>query len=782
MKYSTSKLARYLKMVREKKGIKKSDIARMLGVSVAYISMMESGKRLPSIKLCMKMATLLDGPVEDFLSLLSEDIKEKNETPEDLEIIAKVRFANLYRILFSPFSSLSFDEMYKILEEKYPEKVEVLYKKAIEEFPELHKESKKKAIKMWLIKTPTVGEKIRRNIIGNLGTESIPHNEMIQKIKEISGWTWEGMGGEFGVSGRTVQRWVKGETKIPERAKKRLEYLYYVVYERIKKFSEPLIHLYSRNSGITPEIIFRELEEVGLAEEIKKRIIRKQPRMRKFFSKSLSEFFFEYTKRAIPIQERLRMNMNAEGLSPREKRTCMNSQKILPSFERYKKKNKNHTKNISKNPESKKKNKEKENSGDDSTEEDSGDGDDSWILKKQIENRKINKIASLIFDNLRMRLGVAGWKGTLRKEDPMKLYKRGNSPYFYVDLSVNGKRIRKSTRCRNKRDAETVKSLLLLKFLSNQPIEFLKQAPSLGEVSRRFVEHQRKSGKVSWRREEICHYTVVPYLGKLNIDQINTRKIQEVIEKIREKRVKGGKKISPRSVDYIRSYLHRVFEYAIKIEECINSNPVDKVPPVKYDNKRKRILTLDEEKKLLPCIKDELIRKAVEFALETGLREGEILTLRKSNFHREEGLLYFKIQREKNKIWTEFPVVSERLHRIVEELLSRNTDKDELFCYADGTPLTRWKLLDEFKKGLKKAQIQNLCFNDLRRTFYRRLKLAGCDFLFLEYLMGHKLKELPSKYFPFTVRDVAEHLKKILNKNVTYMTHSKVEENEYVVG
>jgi len=137
MEYSFSKIGRYLKIVREEKGIKKTDIARMLNVSDAYISMIESGKRLPSVKLCMKMANLLDKPVEEFLSLLSEDIKEKNETPEDFEIIAKIRLANLYRILFSPFSSLSFDEMYKILEEKYPERIELLYRKIKEKYPYL---------------------------------------------------------------------------------------------------------------------------------------------------------------------------------------------------------------------------------------------------------------------------------------------------------------------------------------------------------------------------------------------------------------------------------------------------------------------------------------------------------------------------------------------------------------------------------------------------------------------------------------------------------------------
>jgi len=72
---------------------------------------------------------------------------------------------------------------------------------------------------------------------------------------------------------------------------------------------------------------------------------------------------------------------------------------------------------------------------------------------------------------------------------------------------------------------------------------------------------------------------------------------------------------------------------------------------------------------------------------------------------------------------------------------------NSFFSYLDGQPFAKGKLIYQFQKVRKKSGIKNLCFHDLRRTFYSRLKLAGCDYLILEYLMGHILPQtnLPSE-------------------------------------
>ncbi len=72
--------------------------------------------------------------------------------------------------------------------------------------------------------------------------------------------------------------------------------------------------------------------------------------------------------------------------------------------------------------------------------------------------------------------------------------------------------------------------------------------------------------------------------------------------------------------------MKKAFNLAIKEWEWINQNPVSKVSMEKEDNKRDRWLTDDEEKRLLDACSPWL-RELTTFALNTGMRLAEILSL-----------------------------------------------------------------------------------------------------------------------------------------------------------
>ncbi len=162
----------------------------------------------------------------------------------------------------------------------------------------------------------------------------------------------------------------------------------------------------------------------------------------------------------------------------------------------------------------------------------------------------------------------------------------------------------------------------------------------------------------------LCHRHLILYLDKMRPDTITPKKIHETLIKIKNER-----NLAPRTVDYLRGYLHRFFEYARKIEEWVRENPVQKVERPKYNNCRTTILDISQQQVFLRNIDDKFIRDAVIFMLFTGLRLGELLKLKKEDFKSAGDFIYFSIQREKvPELTTEFPVVREIPRKIVENI------------------------------------------------------------------------------------------------------------------
>ena len=745
-----SGIAMYLRNLRHNSGLTVSKVAEYCGVSYTYISLVENGRVLPSFKILIKLGSLYNIALDELLAVYLRDakvIRNKLET-SDIDDIIKIRISNLYPLLFSKFSEMTGEEMLEELEKKFPERFELLYQKAKKEIGG-EQLDKYEAIKNWLVTIPSITEMLRSYMKKDV-PEAVSIAEMIIKTKKLLGWDWERVGIEFGVTGRTVQRWVKGTCEIPEKARNRIFFLYNVICKRIEETVKPLQHLYKGTKSSEADVIMNEMEKLGLEKEIKERFCKKYPELKKHKKKKLNAFFLEFSKKHATFKEIMRnrpLKLKSKKTLNRNVTNCSN-------------------KNYGRENTSSGRKGKKEISSNDANESEGESDYDLWV-RKDIKNAKIQIAGKVLFENLERKIVVARIRGDLlEKGVSMKLRKRSESPYYYLDICLNGVRVRMSTRTTSKREAEAIAALIHYNFWRKQKLENLSvlKVPTFEEESARFIEYQRKKGLVSLTREQECHRALVPYLGKITVDQISPVKIQESLEKIKEE--KPG--ISPRTLDYYRGYLHRFFQYEKNIVTNVKENPVEKVPRFKFDNRRSVILTQNDEVTFLNSIEDPVVKDIVRFVLLTGLRQGEALNIRKENLIVDNGLTYLKIKREKNNLVTEFPIVGDQLRQIVNRYYS--AQGDNFFSYPDGQPITKWKMIYEFQKARKKSGIKNLCFHDLRRTFYTRMKLAGCDYLILEYLMGHILPQISSRYFAYTVKDIAQHLDELAKKNVPLLS------------
>jgi integrase len=406
--------------------------------------------------------------------------------------------------------------------------------------------------------------------------------------------------------------------------------------------------------------------------------------------------------------------------------------------------------------------------------------------------------ADMLFDKLMIEILESGAGGGFSsKEVYMSLYKRERSRYFYVDVTYDNLRLRKSTKCENRRDAEKVKLHLLLKMMNLVPsaantFSSVPQEaqdilpPSFEQASEIYLEEKCKSKK-SYKRETLCHRDLVKYFKGQRIDAITPQKVHAWMQNEKKRVVRGGKTISARSINYNRGYLHRMFEFAVNVYNWVRDNPVKNIQPLAENNMRDRVLSPKEEIALFSFVRQEWLRDVIIFALETGLRLGEIASLKKSQFLMDVKIPHFKIRREKSGVMTEFPVISENLFRITGRNLDGSFDGDAFFCDDKGSSLTDNKISKSFRQTVKKAGLADLTFHDLRRTFFTRLRWANCNPTLAEYLMGHKLPHLTARYLSYSLNDIAEELKKTENGKDFHVTHtshfeknSKVESSEKV--
>jgi integrase len=200
------------------------------------------------------------------------------------------------------------------------------------------------------------------------------------------------------------------------------------------------------------------------------------------------------------------------------------------------------------------------------------------------------------------------------------------------------------------------------------------------------------------------------------------------------------------------SCLHHIFTKAVEWE-MIEQSPFDrgKSLMIKENNQRLRFLNEDEIQELLDACPDYL-RRIVRYAILTGMRRGEILSLKWDQVR--NGFIY--LQKTKTSEPRQIPI-GDDLDRLFKEIRrDQHLTSEFVFTYMD-EPVQETKR--SFKTALKRAGIQDFKFHDLRHTFASQLLLHGGSLKDVQELLGHKTMTMTLSYAHLT----QEHKRKAVN-------------------
>lgn len=211
--------------------------------------------------------------------------------------------------------------------------------------------------------------------------------------------------------------------------------------------------------------------------------------------------------------------------------------------------------------------------------------------------------------------------------------------------------------------------------------------------------------------------------------------------------------LKPASINRELANLKKAFNLAVREWEWCEQNPVSRVSMERENNKRDRWLSLEQETLLFQGCAPWL-RDIVVFALHTGMRMGEILSLTwpEVDFARRT----VTVLRSKNGERRTIPLNETVLSVLRHKSKVRSLKTDLVYCSQAYTPLEAGHLRRSFRLALKKARIDDFHFHDLRHTFTTQLVQAGVDSYKVQRLLGHKSPVMTQRYAhhsPESLRD-----------------------------
>lgn len=236
-------------------------------------------------------------------------------------------------------------------------------------------------------------------------------------------------------------------------------------------------------------------------------------------------------------------------------------------------------------------------------------------------------------------------------------------------------------------------------------------------------------------------------LGHLLLAQIRPSLIAEKRDKLLTGFVRDGKLRSPSTVVRYLSSLSHVFSKAVKEWEWLRENPVFKIEKPKQAQGRKRVLDEVEQKRLLQACEESGSKDlflVVALALGTGMRKGEIMSLRWKdiNFSDEKAIIFL----EKTKNGRPRSILITGLLLNLLQNRRANQRGDSLLFPSPNCPSRPIDIRSAWEKALDKAGIEGFVFHGLRHQAASCAATIENNPLVIGELLGHKTLQMTRHY------------------------------------
>ena len=268
---------------------------------------------------------------------------------------------------------------------------------------------------------------------------------------------------------------------------------------------------------------------------------------------------------------------------------------------------------------------------------------------------------------------------------------------------------------------------------------------TLGEMLDRYIKDilptKPKNSKntllhLTWWKEE---------LGSFSLADISPAMIAEKSDYLASGITKRNTKRSPSTVVRYMAALSHAFTIAVKEWGWLEDSPMRRVTKPKEPRGRVRFLSDEERTRLLTECKNsdsEYLYMAVVLALSTGARRMEILGLQWQEVDLQRG--FITLHETKNGERRALPLAGHALELMKQHAKVRQMNCSLVFPGKNfNNPID---LRTPFENALKRAEITDFRWHDLRHSCASYLAMNGASLAEIAEILGHKTLQMVKRY------------------------------------
>lgn len=312
----------------------------------------------------------------------------------------------------------------------------------------------------------------------------------------------------------------------------------------------------------------------------------------------------------------------------------------------------------------------------------------------------------------------------------MSLYRRRGTVWWISYTRPDGKRIQKSTGTRNRRKA---KQYYDMQRAASWNMDKLGDKPrrKWQEAVVRWLEET--SHKVSQPEDKRHLRWLDQFLSGKYLDEI-TRDLMDEITRVRQGQGKANATVN-RTIQVVRAILRK----AEREWQWLDRAPIIRFLP--EPKRRIRFLTPEEAKRLLAVLPEHLADMTC-FTLATGLREANVVKLEWSQVDLVRNTAWIHPDQAKARNALAVPL-NKWAMGVLERQVGKHTTR--VFTYK-GQPIEHKAGGNAWRKALRKAEIENFRWHDLRHTWASWQVQSGTPLHVLQELGGWESVEMVRRY------------------------------------